>query len=269
MPRTTAAARSCFPKLPRRGGEHQERGQGGHADQQPLALLRANPRNEDDAEADAAQNSADRVRRVDSADEPRRVLPARRRRQRERKTRAPQKRRREQRPQAARHVQLKVQPRICGQRRVNRPIRQGFGQHVSRPEDRRRQKKLAPAEQNSGPRTAAGQRRANAAADAQSEKKHGQNDGKGINRSAERQRQQPRPDHFRAHRRHPRKRNGDIHRPWRFSGAPVCQNGLCPCSRRAGDLRSDLLFKPRRNGQGNRRQRNRSVDGRRDKRGEN
>ncbi len=123
--------RSVFPKLPRECCEHQQRGARGQANQQPLALLRADPWNENDAEADAAQNPADRVRRVDAADEPRRVLPARRRRrQRERKTRAPQKRRRQQSPEAARHVQLKIQPRIRSQRRINRPIRQRFGQHV-------------------------------------------------------------------------------------------------------------------------------------------
>ena len=75
----------------------------------------------------------------------------------------------------------------------------------STPSPRRRQ--LTPRQRHARPRQVARHRRTQAAADAEADQKHRQDQREGVDRRAEQQRQDPRPDHFGRERGHARQRN--------------------------------------------------------------
>ena len=123
-------------KRPQKRNQHQQTARRQRGDQHRLARPRADPRNQNHADAQRAQNRADGVGCVDVADQPSGIaLLAGGCRQRQRKARAPQQRRRKQRPQAAHQVDLKREPGAGGKQRIDRPVGKRIGQHVRGPGD--------------------------------------------------------------------------------------------------------------------------------------
>ena len=161
------------------------------------ACLRAEPGDQQQAEAERADDGADRVGGIDAADQPPGVLTAGRGGgQGQREARAPQDARRAGRPRGSGPDRAgSVNQGLRGQRRVDRPVGQRLGQHVGRPGDARRP---AAAGSSPGPAAAAAlaarQQRPDAAADAQAHQEHGQDDRERVDRRAEQQREQARPD---------------------------------------------------------------------------
>ena len=118
--------------------EHQQPGHHADDDEHLLRVLAADPRHEQQAGAQRADDGADGVGRIDAADQTRGILSARRdRRQRQREARAPQDRGGQHGPQAAHQIELQREPRIARNRRIDRPVRQRLRQHVGAPGNRR------------------------------------------------------------------------------------------------------------------------------------
>ena len=171
------------------------------------------PRNEDEARDQRAGDRADGIRGVDAAGEPRGILLARRdRRERQRKARAPEDRARQHHPQAAHEIELERVPRRSRDRWVDRPVRQRFGEHVGGPGGGAAQQQLTPAERAPRRCLIACDERRDRAPDAEADEKHREDQREGVDRRAEVQRQQPRPDHFSAERRQPGQRDRDVDR---------------------------------------------------------
>ena len=127
--------------------EHHYRRNNGRRDQHAFRLLSAEMRNDQNAEQYGPDDRTNGIRRVDAADESSRVLTrSHHGGDRERETRSPQKRRRKHRDQRSQQIDLKRDPRIGRQRRIDRPVWKRLRHHVRCPRDRRGQPKLAPAE---------------------------------------------------------------------------------------------------------------------------
>ena len=212
---TRAAASKSTPGLGRsRRRQGEERADGGEQDQHALAALRADGGNQNHAEGEGAHNRAGGVGRVNAAHHSPGIAAARGHgRQRQRKTGAPQQRRRQDGPSRARQVDLEREPGAGGKQRVDGPIRQRVGEHVGGPCNRPGKQHLAPADGDARPGDAAHERRRHGAADPQARQEDRQNDGERVDRGAQKQPQQARPNHLGAQRARSRKRDGHIDRP--------------------------------------------------------
>ena len=194
--------------------EHQQRRQRRRDDDDLLGVRAANPRDEHEAGQERADDRADRVRGVYAAREAAGVLlRGGRGGERQRKARAPEHRARQHDPQTADEIELQREPRGRRDRGIDRPVRQRLGQLVRGPRDGAAQQELAPAERAAWRRDAARELRADRAADAQADEEHREDQCERVNRRAEMQRQQPRPDHLRGQRRQPRQRDRHVDRP--------------------------------------------------------
>ena len=153
----------CAVYRPRRAHQRrqdQHRADRRQHDQHPFAALRADPRHQDQAEAERAGDRAAGIGRVDAAHQLRRVLlGGGRGRQRQREAGAPQQRGRQDGPQAAHQVDLESEPRAGREQRVHRPVGQGIRQHEGGPSDGPHQRQLAAAEGQPRLRRAGQQRR--------------------------------------------------------------------------------------------------------------
>src|SRR5437868_6766567 len=97
---------------------------------------------------------------------------------------------------AADAVELHREPRRRRIRRVDRPVRQRLGELIRRPCERAADEQLAPAERAPRRGRRAREARAGGAADAEADQKHREDEREGVDRRAEMEREQPRPDHF-------------------------------------------------------------------------
>ncbi len=97
-----------------------------------------------------------------------------------------------------------------GKRGVNRPIGDGSGEHERGPSDGQGQQHLRPSQSDPRRFCPARQVGTRTAAEAQAHEEHSQNDGEGVDRRAQHQRQQPRPDDLSAQRAHSRQRDRDV-----------------------------------------------------------
>ena len=179
------------------------------------ALLAAEPDDQQQAGRERPDDRADRVGGVDAADEPRRILAAvGDRGERQREAGAPENRGRQHRPQRAHQIELEREPGAARHRRIDRPVRQRLREHVRRPGDRAaRAASGTQASASARPRDVARQRRADAAADAEAEQEHREDQREGVDRAAEEQRQDARPDDFRRERGHAGDADGDVDGP--------------------------------------------------------
>ena len=86
-------------------------------------------------------------------------------------------------------------------------------ERVTGPRDRQNQQRLTAREHKNGMLQRSSQKRADAAARPQPQKKYGKDDGEGVNRSAEQKRQQARPKNFCAEGRTARKGDDGVDEP--------------------------------------------------------
>ena len=199
-----------FP--PRRGWRRaelcrREQEQSRHArydHQHLLRALRSEPIHENEARDDRPEDGADSIGGVDAAHETSRVFPSSRHGgQRQRKARAPQNRPGQHGPERAHEIELEVVPDAGRDRRVDGPVRQRFHQHVRAPRHRADVEQLAPAQRDA--RTLDGLRdnRPEAAANAEADEKHREDQRERVGRCAEQQAQHARPDDLRGQRTEP------------------------------------------------------------------
>jgi hypothetical protein len=135
---------------------------------------------------------------IHPADQPPRIVAAARyRRDRQWKARAPQEGARKHRERASHEVELELEPRVGGERRVDRPERERRVEQVRRPRHGRRQQQLAPGQGYPRARQALRERRADAAAHSEASQKDGQDQRKRVRRRAEQERQHARPQDLR------------------------------------------------------------------------
>ena len=202
---------------PANGGNGAQRRRGREDRRQHHQLLRplgSDPRDEQQACAERAHDSADGVRRVDRTDKPRGIpLGDGHRRQRERKARAPEERRGQHRPQRADEIHLEVHAEARRQRGRDGPVRKRHRQLVRRPGDGGRRQQLTARERHARPRHVLSQHRPGGAAAAKTDQERGQDDRERVDRRAEEQADLTRPDHLAGERGEPRQRDGEIHRP--------------------------------------------------------
>ena len=133
--------------------------------------------------------------------------------QSEREACSPQQRWRKQSPKAAHEIELKREPRICCERRINRPVRQRDRQLHRCPGDRGSQQQLTKSESQPRLCNVLGQECPEAAADSEPHQEHGQDDRERVNGSSQEERQKPRPNHLRPQGTQPRKTNRQIDGP--------------------------------------------------------
>ncbi len=186
----------------KRGGcallpQHHQRRQRCDDDQQLLRALAPEPHDQHEARAERPDDRPERVGGVNAAHDPRRILvTGRDRGQREREAGAPENRAGQHGKETSGQIELKLDPEIGRDRRVDRPVRQGVVEKERSPGHRGTQQQLAPGEGNARAREAAPEHRAQGAADADARQEHGEDERKGIGRRPEQQRERPRPLDF-------------------------------------------------------------------------
>ena len=240
-----------------RGSQDAECAEGAQNNEGTLAAPGADPRHQHDAEGQRAQNGAAGIGCIDTTDKARGIAIGRGRGgQREGETGAPEDGGGQHRPEGADQVDLEGEPGTGGEQRVDGPVGHGLAEHPGGPGDGGHQQKLA-VTQGVARLDGAQEQRPGAAAEAQTDEEHGQDDGEGVDGSAEQQPENARPDDLGAQRRGAGKGDREI-------DGRITMSGFGRRGRRRGDGGA------RRGASGNGKadERHRQVERRRGERGD-